>query len=103
MGQNIILSGRSARALTRQMERMERSAALTKLATTELGGLYREAAFKATTTVDLARHLVNAATYSGRMTPAKQAAFHRRTQDYLDEIACIAEEEGLAILRLVAA
>lgn len=103
MGQNLILSGRSARALTRQMAQMERSAALAKLATIELGELYRDAAFKATTTVDLAWHLVNAATYSGRMTPDKQAAFHRRTQDYLDEISRITEEEGLAILRLVAA
>jgi hypothetical protein len=102
MRHHITLSGRSARALTRQIERMEQSTALAKRATSELSALHRYAAYQATTTVERTQHLVKAATYSGRMTPEKQAAFHDLTQAYLDDLTRIVEEAGFDLINLLA-
>jgi hypothetical protein len=89
-------------ALVRQTTAMERSAARTTLAVHQMSAMHSYAASKASTTVTLAHHLVTAATYSGRMTPAKLAQFRQLTEAYLDEMTYITEEVSYQIIRQLA-
>jgi hypothetical protein len=90
------------RALVQQTNAMQRSADRTTLAVHQMSAVHGYAAHKASTTVALAHHLVTAATYSGRMTPAKVARFHALTETYLDEMAYITEEVSYELIRLLA-
>ncbi len=89
------------RALVQQTNAMQRSAERTALAISQMSTMHSYAANKASTTVALAHHLVNAATHSGRMKPAKVAEFHALTEAYLDDIAYITEEASYELIRLL--
>lgn len=89
-------------ALVRQTNSMQRSAERTTLAVHQMSAVHSYAATKASTTVALAHHLVTAATYSGRMTPAKLAEFHALTEAYLDDMTSITEEVSFELIRLLA-
>ena len=90
------------RALTRQTNAMQRSARHSELAIHQMSTIHSYAADKASTTVALAHHLVNAATHSGRMTPAKVAEFCALTEEYLNDMAWITEEVSYELIRLLA-
>lgn len=89
------------RAAAQQTHAMQRSAQRTTLAVSQMSAMYGYAASKASSTVTLAHHLVNAAQHSGRMTPGKLARFHDLTEAYLDDMAYITEEACYDLIRLL--
>ena len=86
------------RALARQLGSMELATRVTQAALTTVGGIHREAADKVAITLATADHIVKAASYTGSLTPEKEAEVRRHTQQYLNEMLGITHDAGGKII-----
>lgn len=85
-------------ALARQLGSMELATQVARAGMAEITTIRSQAADKVVTTLATADQIVKAASYTGRVTPDKEAEVQAHTQQYLKEMLGIAHDAGGTIL-----
>jgi hypothetical protein len=91
-----------ALALARQLGNMELATQIAQAGLHEIALVHRDATDVVRRTLTTAKHMVKAATYAGRITPAKESELRHQTQAYLQEMLGITHDTSAQIIDILA-